>query len=510
MTTPKTYKTLIEGTLVQTTALSVGGNDPHAMADAPLARDGRDRLILRGTGLAGAFISTARAIIDGDLPARVTAGTPGEQAAGRAKLSKDESIDRLFESVWRFYPSHPEDPRVEPEIRTGVGIRQDTAAAAEGIKFDTETIPAGTRWPFLLEIDEYRDTSAGLALPIALRTLREWERHRCFLGRDLARGLGWCSLEDVRVYRLKPEDADIWPDAWKEPLKAIAHIRDNRGERLLADRGRSLEKNDRIKRKTRHIRSGTCTIQVGLDIPRGDDGDHAPWGLDALSLGGGDAMLGMQDAALAGALDRLPKDKDDNPPEPDLVLAWTRPQGKPTAAPRPFLPGSGLRGPLRHTLAWWERRNGSREPIVDPNTPAGQRQTLVKDRPDSAVDRLFGTARHSAALLLSDALLDGPDPTREAGLWFIEQHAEDEFTASTCGSQKFNRLALIKGRFRFHYFIETLDHNDLKTFDALLETLQRLGEQQQIPIGGGQWRGHGWIRWHWQPDEPNDAKGGAQ
>ena len=58
------YKTLVQGTLVQVTALSVGGNDPHAMADSPLARDGLGRLILRGSGLAGAFKATACAIVD--------------------------------------------------------------------------------------------------------------------------------------------------------------------------------------------------------------------------------------------------------------------------------------------------------------------------------------------------------------------------------------------------------------------------------------------------------------
>lgn len=506
MTDAKRYKTLIRATLVQTTALSIGGNDPHAMADAPLSRDGQDRLILRGTGLAGAFIATARAIVGDELPPSVTAGSPDEQDRDRRALPRGTHQDRLFESVWRFYHSHLEGPPPRPEIRTGVGIRQDTGAAAHGTKFDTETIPAGTRWPFLLEIDEYRDTSNGLALSIALHTLDEWrQQHRCFLGRDVARGLGWCLLTDVLVYRLLPEDVRHWPNAEEEPLKAIEKIP---AERIQQDGGAALKSECPITTRPRFIRSGTGTIHVGPE--RIGSGTDTPWGLDTLSLGGGEAMLRMQDDALNSAFAQLPTGKDGQPPEPDLILAWTCPRDGAAGTPRPFLPGSGLRGPLRHTLAWWERRRGD-QTIIDPNTPAGIAKTRAKDRaaPDSAVDRLFGTARYSAGLLLSDAELEGEDPTRTGGAWLIEQHAEDEFTASTCGAQKFNRLALIKGVFRFHYFIEARNADELADFDRLLDTLRQLGEQRQVPIGGGQWRGHGWVRWEWQPDPSDDGAAAA-
>ena len=56
---------LILGELVQDTAMNVGGNAGSGrLVDMPFCRDGRGRLTLRGDGLAGALVATARRLVD--------------------------------------------------------------------------------------------------------------------------------------------------------------------------------------------------------------------------------------------------------------------------------------------------------------------------------------------------------------------------------------------------------------------------------------------------------------
>ena len=490
------YKTLISGTLRQHTALSIGGNEPHGRVDSPVARDGRGELVLRGSGLAGALIATARTLYPGlssELPwvsEGLPGGTPGPRRQVRGKPA------RLFESVWRFYHAHPEHPPAWTEVRSGVGIRQDTGAAAEGIHFETEVLPAGLRWSFLMEVDEFRDPTGGLTLSLALRALREWEGGRCFLGRNVARGLGWASLEQVQIRRLRPDDADLWPNAYMTPAGALKDIPRNR---IMAPDERARWEG-LLPTRERHVLSGSGLVSFGFDALDADGIDET-WGLDTLSLGGSEAMRAAQDEAIRAFVDDLPGENT----TPDGILAWAacigpdqRRQGW-----RPFIPGSGLRGPLRHALSWW-LRSRCRHTVLDPNTAAARRLDLG---PPDPVCRLFGRTDTSAALLISDAELEGAgadQPGRDDLLW-LKQHAEDEFTQGTCGALKFNRLGLARGRFRFRYFVEARSAEELREFRDYLDLLRTLGAWNQLPLGGGKWRGHGWGRWQWVDDAEERA-----
>ena len=147
------YKTLFHGTLVQKTAFSIGGNNPNEMVDSPICRDGNGRFVIRGSGLAGAMIATARGLYK-DLDAQISEDTPSKQYTQytwekqqKSAGVKDEDFTMLENSIWHFHHSHPiNDP--ELEIRDGVGILQATGAAAEGAKYDLEVIPMGTKWVF--------------------------------------------------------------------------------------------------------------------------------------------------------------------------------------------------------------------------------------------------------------------------------------------------------------------------------------------------------------------------
>lgn len=488
------YKTLICGTLVQRTAFSVGGRDSHERVDSPVARDGRNRLTLRGSGIAGAFIATARRLIDGHLAASISSGPPGEQGAARGQAKREgRSLLRLPESLWRFHTSHPET-EAELEVRSGVGIRQDTGAAAEGLKYEVETVPAGVRWPFLLEVDEYRDPDKT-ALPIALGVMEQW-CELCLLGRNVARGLGWMKLdaESLRVMRLGSEDAILWPDSSMSPRDAFDALAMD-GSRLLdAAELESIRKDSKVSFVPMARWLGTGTIRI----------DAAPeeagtlWGLDSLSLGGSAAQDSLQDAALEPLTKRHPSEFD-----PDLTLAWTVRNGASRA--KPFIPGSGLRGPLRHHLSWWLRSRESQR-VHDPNTGEGRRALAAKSRgARDAIERLFGTGAYAGALLISDAHLSGE--FADDAVLALEQHAEDEFTGGTFGEAKFNRLALVRGTFKFQFLVEADDAVQLIELRRLLAIAHDLGRARRVPIGGANWRGHGWVRWELQLPTDVEAAG---
>src|SRR5438552_18654552 len=56
----KIYRTLVRGKLRQLSSLTVGGSQPRiGGADIQCARDGRDRLTIPGTSLAGCLVETA-------------------------------------------------------------------------------------------------------------------------------------------------------------------------------------------------------------------------------------------------------------------------------------------------------------------------------------------------------------------------------------------------------------------------------------------------------------------
>lgn len=475
MTSKSPYKTLFVGVLVQKTGLSIGGNQPHQRVDAPLCRDGAGRLVLRGSGLAGALLATARTLYN-TLPTTISAGSPQQQRAAQA-AADDEG--RLEESLWRVFNSHPLQPDgtfgcPQTEYRTGVGILQRTGAAAEGAKFDSETLPVGTRWWFCLEVDDYREMSSpGRSAAIAANALTQWQAGCCWLGRDVARGLGWLMLSDLRVYSLSVEHIGLWPQSDQEPWQVINQLPD---ALRLDHKDLQDVMNHQPPDREPIFLAGRGRIRVGLDA----FDPEASYGIDTLSVGGADIMRHQQNwSAHYLKAEGLQAEAAVAEFDPDHVLAWTKTsQGDVW----PYIPGSSLRGPWRHALAWWLRSRQAAT-IWDPNSKAA----ITQD----AVAALFGTTETSAALLISDAHLCDTDYQ----VALLELHAEDEFTAGAYESAKFNRLCLLKGQFEFEFRVEATDEEKLREFAALLHLLNQLGRQSLIPLGAGKWRGHGWVQW---------------
>lgn len=457
----KSYRTIFTGNLIQESALSVGGNGPSGIVDSPCCVDGLGRPTLRGTTLAGALISTARKIFE-KLPDGVT-----------AEEGQNDVLAPYVSSAWRFFNSHTEatDSAIS-EFRQNVGIRQDTGAAKSGVLFDVETFPRGTRWPFCLEVDTTLANGSEIA-SVAAWALLEWCQGRCWIGRSVARGLGWMKLQDLEARILTIDHLELWPDSSKDPLPLIQEIP---ARVLVSHEFPAYFKIASLAKKPWSYLEVDGTIAVGLS--------HDGYGLDAISVGGHAAN---QDFArwsenYVGPQGKSEKSKkDDFTPDSHIVLTrnWN-------GELEPFVPGSGLRGTIRHALSRKLRKEGKN--VRDPNVSPDNSNL---EEPDE-VEKIFGTMGNGSSLLVRDAYLEvGSDWT---AAW-IQHHAEDEFTGGVFGSSKFDRVALISGTLSWKMTIESEASDDCISCWKTLEPIVNLGAKGHLPLGGGQWRGLGWPRW---------------
>lgn len=300
-----TYRTLFLGTLRQDSFLSTGGTvDPFATVDSSFCRDGKGRLTLFGSGIAGSLIATLRRLHP--VPREISG-----------------SINGRSPSVWRFFNAHP---TAEPQLafRQHVAIHPETGAAAEGALFNLETTPPGTGWEFLLEVD----TEDGeMFADLAREALSHWCAGRCLIGSEVSRGLGWLTLTDLKEYRVSRSKVDLWPDA-----------------------GHAHRYSDYIRETFSDGKDVTAATSV---LPRWTEYDYElyvgerenGYGIDSLSIGG-HASEEISAAYDARYLDGIGSAAVDLVFDPDKTLATVR-VGESWV---PFIPGSALKGPLNHAL----------------------------------------------------------------------------------------------------------------------------------------------------------------
>lgn len=471
--------TLVFGNLIQESALSVGGSETGGIVDQCVARDGRGRLIIPGRGIAGALIAMAKRFYY-PLPNCISAST--NEVTG-------EKV--LLPSVWHTFNAHPikaagedtgvwtwcEPDEVPTELRQGVGIRQDTGARADKVLYDLECVPAGTLWSFLLEV---RTKEAGLlgsrVEAMAVRVLQQWTEGRCWLGGAVARGLGWLRLRDTKLIRVMD---DQWPDSFHTPEETL--------KKLLSRDGVEVLEGDllwSIAEKAPPTRSWFF-IDIRGTLTAGDDPDG--YGLDPIAVGASSVEAGENAPALRHLVKpdgcSIPVSRDLH--QTDRPIAMAR---HADGIQRPFIPGSGLRGPLRHALSRSLRQQG--QEIRDPNWRMDTRESGLPGT-------LFGTMNQSARLLVRDAYIRGDNWTVAR----LQHHAEDEFAGGPYGSAKFDTAVLLKGIFEWRMVLEGSHQEELEGWKQALCGLiggnesAGLGSLGHLPVGGLKWRGAGWGRW---------------
>lgn len=177
----------VEGTLLATTGLRVGAARGRGDVDLPLLRDGRGRPLVPATSLIGSLRRWA--VDNGVADAAVDVVFGGHEGSlGASRLSvRDMPIESDHDGV----AGSP-----LPSLRTGVGIDRATGAAAPGVLYALEVIPAGARLRFSAELElpiASDDRRAATELLGAL--LGALERGEIAVGAMSARGLGGIRLE---------------------------------------------------------------------------------------------------------------------------------------------------------------------------------------------------------------------------------------------------------------------------------------------------------------------------
>jgi CRISPR/Cas system CSM-associated protein Csm3 (group 7 of RAMP superfamily) len=503
------YRTLIRGVIEQTTALAVGGTPGSDASQDVCYRDGRGRLTIPGTGLAGALIETAVRIFPALIAWEVKDALLGGQITGkqrntpRPRRGSDQDSGAFFQSVWRFRHAHLMLVDERTEWRQGVGIRQATGASASEKKalYDFEVVPRGACWDFFLEVDTFRGGAEAEA--VAVIALNEWVQERGWLGRGPARGTGWIRLMPRQVFRLgrTPSMLEIWPDNTK-PLDQMLND-------VVTAGGRPLAWGD-ILRESQAVAGRWARgswYYLNFPITLGPDAGPGEYGWDVLQVAGHPAgelnpsAIGILEPLSVGSVDWRSKEFK----QPDAPFVSTQPSGQ--SEPQPFLPGSGIRGPLRHTAGRLSRATGA--VVRDLNHPRDAEETRLRTTlemrrrtsgfvPDSqvraivdAMTSLFGAEELCGRVLVSDAYL-----TRERfRMARVEHHAEDEFTAGVYGTGKFDCNVLIEGPMSLRIVLEAPSLMALEQMARRLLPALELARLGHLPIGGGKWRGAGWGPW---------------
>ncbi len=473
------YMTLFVADLVQDSGLLIGGSDAiESQVNNLFCRDGRGRLTMRGRGTKGALVATTRKLFG-----RVQDFVSGVEAQynrarpGSTPTLPEDSPEELAESLWTVHTSHPGGSVVRLEYRESVGMRQDTKARAEGILRDFEATARGTTWPFLLEVRTYADDGER-AERLAAAALLEWSRGRLWMGKDVARGLGWLNLKNLRALRLPHSRVLDWPDArYDDPIMQARKLAPDSQWIGEADFGATFEI-EAVESSWRYVE-----IEAQLRTGPRDDG----YGLEALAVGGispteltegraGDWMAprtARKGASIAALSSSAP-------------FAESLPAtGKAFAAP--LIGGGSIRGAARQELSHAARRAG--ETIRDPNVYS----RTVTDTLDN-IERSFGTIDTSAKLLVRDA--HAADPAQVA--WAVVQHhAEDQFSAGVFSGSKFDRAAVFGGEFDLRIVLETKNAEvEAHFLEVQLPRLLEIGRGGFLELGAGKTRGYGGAPWH--------------
>ncbi len=213
----------VRGELAALTGLRIGAGRETGVVgnDLPVLRDALGAPFIPGASLKGAFRARVEALIRSIAPDQARDLKEIEDVMRREMPDKSDAdiwrastmIELTFGAPWVAGRIFFKDALVKPElwfgqfeVRNGVVLNRDTESVEQGLLYDYEVVPAGTRFNFELTLENAADWQLGMAL----LALQPWERGEMQIGGFRTRGLGYVRLECVeRDYvELRPGDAD--------------------------------------------------------------------------------------------------------------------------------------------------------------------------------------------------------------------------------------------------------------------------------------------------------------
>ncbi len=254
---------VLEATLRSKTALHVGGTGGDATADLTVARDGRGRLIIPGTSLAGVLRQVARDLYDVNDVKR---------------LFGFQAVDDGHAAFLRVADAVVEDGTLE--LRDGVTINREDGAAADDFLFTRQVIAAGATIKLHVEVEVAKDAGdtkigradARLAQRVLPGLAAVLEERGLAIGAANSRGLGRLVVDKEGLELRRLDLTQL------EHLRAWWQLRAERVVAWPADTSVALAKSaplspDLWQFRVRWYPLGPLMVKSGAD---GVDIDHLP------------------------------------------------------------------------------------------------------------------------------------------------------------------------------------------------------------------------------------------
>jgi CRISPR/Cas system CMR subunit Cmr4 (Cas7 group RAMP superfamily) len=435
-------RTIARFTLELLSPMHIGSGLGSPATDAPVVRDGFGDYRIPGSSLAGAL----RAATGDSSSAWGSAGREGN-AASSIEVSDGFLVD--FDgrvALGKRLAGQPVAYQSTQEIQEHVRIDHDTGAAEEGGKFDAEIIPQGTRFRCELSLVTRTGTSredgeqARAAFLHAVALLQSGELS---LGGDVSSGLG---LVRIVGNSLSIGDHDL---ATRRGLEAARGLPADIGLPAGTDTPESLHfpqvTDHAVAASEPGLVHGTITIHFEADGPLLVGGSQRP-----SSKADTDKNLGA-DLVFGEA----------------LVADYPRQR----LVARPWVPGSSLRGALRHRVLH-----------VLESLGRADSQAIAADLFGS-VDGDTGTA---SKVRMFGCFLE--DEKRTA----VQHVAIDRLTGGSLQSALYSEAPIWRDGLRIELRL-TLDGASDAQCAALAHALIDMGTGH-LPIGGGTRRGNGRLR----------------
>lgn len=477
-----TKRHVVRASLRVETPFRIGSAESTPLSDAPILRDGRGRILIEGTSLAGVckgFLERETRYLQGGLDA--VASLFGADAASR--LSMDGVV--LEDATSR--------------TRDHVGIDRRHRSACDKVKFDAEVVVAGQEFDMWMSIRpvESQDHWLLLILRDALRDGRLYLGGRSSVGNGRLSLQSWkeaqidlAEVKTLRRFLLRRSRWDWIKESLAEPVVTEAAALPwpwTSAEPLPFERPNSIVIDWRLDvRDPLIVRESLSDRYVlsELGVRTKKDGatvDHGPYREPSRNAPKGVTVL------LAG-LDRSRQFQD-------LVL-----------------PGSSARGSLRsraekilRTLA---DKHVARSAACDPlemqegeplESCASRWQRHIKQHSAAAEDpkqihdhlclacRTFGSAPLHGRVRVEDLR---PSEDSRVVLKLLDHLAVDRFVSGAASGRKFNALAIVEGSFKGRISVEGVEPWQI----GLLAQVFRDLWDEDLPIGAATSRGYARVR----------------
>ncbi|MEX2499535.1 MAG: RAMP superfamily CRISPR-associated protein [Wenzhouxiangellaceae bacterium] len=447
--------------IYETACVSIEAQTPHAVRagrsdathDVLLARDANGLPYIPGTSLAGVLrhmyedrfgVGKTRALfgyVEGDQ------GAPSFIRVGSAFVH--DCINQPVEGLRRDFD---EDPLLalltleKPLVRQRVRLNARGAAEHRG-KFDVTLVPAGTRYSFLLS----RYSNGGDEEFDALLDMFSSPDFR--LGHGTRSGGGAFDVKVISRRRWDLTKDDDWTAFRDRPrTRAALLVEDSKTGAPKAEKDQST------------------AISITLDLKA-----EAGW-----RVGGGEDVL-TRSSTPTGDTERVP----DLLPQSEVCIQWVNEKAEIQHGLKGVvLPGSAVKGALRHRLAFHYRRLKGEF--------ADDTETLPPAEECDAVRQILGYAKEDdesnpgqrGRLLIDDIYIKDPKP-------FTQMHNRiDRFTGGVIDGALFEEELLWQTPVKLKITLLQADSIDADARKALRHALDDLAEGR-LPLGASGSRGHG-------------------